>query len=167
MLKNTGVELIHSIERYTPDAKNKFISVEIATGSIIDEVFVSDGRGLIKHRIANEPDQTLQKTDQLIIDAVGQVTLSRVPIDNNQIEVNGAAQDHVSGQLVDCNGFIEGDEVAVSYYYFHQGRQWFDENAAFVADDHAEYAGLNDYEYNSKRLWSILLEMDLVNGAIV
>ena len=167
MLKNTGVEVIHSIEHFTVDAKNKTISVEIATGIINDGAFVSDGRGLVKYRISNELDQNRQKTDILIVDAAGQVTLSLLPLNDNPLEINGILQEHISGQQVICNGHAEGDEITARYYYLQLGRNWFNETAEFRQVDHPEYIGMNDYEYNSKRLWSILLEMGLVSGVIV
>lgn len=166
MIKNI-TELVYSIERYTVDAKNKFISVEIATGTIVDETFIADRRGLINHRIADMSDKTTQQTDILTVDAVGQVMLSRTPIDNNPIELNGVPQDHISGQLITCSEYAGGDEVTVAYYYNEQGRAWFSEATAFVAGDHPEYTGMNDYEYNSARLWAMLLEMGLVSGVII
>lgn len=167
MLKNSNVEIVYQIERYIPDIKTLSIKVEIATGSIIDGNFVSDCRGLIKHIISNIKDRNVQKSESLIVDSNGQVTLSEIPLPNNDIEVGGISQPHTTGQIVICSGYSENDIVEVAYYYTQLGRDWFNEATSFVADDHAEYAGLNDYAYNSKRLWSILLEMGLVNGAIV
>ena len=172
MLKNSNVEVAYSIERYIPDAVKKTINVELATGSLIDGGFVSDCRGLIEHTIKNIPDKTVQKVESLTVDASGQVTLSLFPIDNNPIEIKsagqeGVAQDHLTGKIVDCANNVENDSVTVSYYYIQLGRDWFNEAASFVADDNPEYAGLNDYQYNSKRIWTILIEMGLVNGTVV
>lgn len=47
------------------------------------------------------------------------------------------------------------------------GRAWFDEAASFISDENPGYAGLSDYEYNSKRLWSILLEMGKISGEVI
>lgn len=167
MLKNTNVEVVYSIERYTPDAKNKFIDVEIATGRIINEAFISDGRGLITHRIANIPERTVRQTDTLLVDAAGQVTLSRMPIDNNLIEIDTVTQDHTGGQSVACMGYSENDPVVVKYYYNIAGRDWFKEAANFRQVNHPECIGMNDHEYNSYRLWSILVEMGLVSGEMI
>jgi hypothetical protein len=117
MLKNTQ-EIISRIIRYSVDARAKEIIVEIATGSLSGEEFVSDERSLIKHSITNIPDQP----------------------------------EHDFG----------GETIP-----FVSGRAWFDEAAAFISDNNEEYAGLNDYEYNSKRLWTLLLERGLVNGAVI
>ena len=165
MLTNSNV-LVYSIIRYTPDTETSSIKVEIATGSIADGKFVSDGRGLIKHSIPNITDKTIQKMESLTVNASGQVSLTLSPIDNNPIEVNGVAQEHDTGQLVSCTGYSENDVVELTYYYIETGRAWFDEAASFIKEDHPEYAGLNDYQYNSKRLWSILTEMGLVSGEI-
>ena len=166
MLKN-NTEIIHKIIRYTPDTEALCINVEIAAGSIVDNNFVSDGRGLIKHRIVNMPDRDMQQADTLTVDAAGQITLSRMPIDNNPIEIEGTAQNHTSGQVVTCAGYSEGDLVTVKYYYNEPGRNWFDEQALFVKEDHAKYAGMNDHDYNSNRIWYVLLEMGLMSGSIV
>ena len=167
MLKNTNVEIAHKIIRYIPDTEKCVIDIKIATGSIIEGAFISDGRGLVKHRIANIPDKAVRQVDTLTVDAAGQATLSVMPIDNNPIEVNGVSQDHTTGQLVTCEGAVEGNTVTVAYYYNVPGRDWFNEQAIFVKEDHAEYEGLNDYQYNSKRLWSVLVEMGLVTGDII
>ena len=167
MLKNSNVEVAYQIERYTPDTKTNTINIEIAVGSLVNDNFVSDGRGLIYHTISNIPEKAVQKVESLIVNIDGQVTLSLMPLDNNNLEVNGISQTHTTGQVVDCVGYPENATVSVSYYYTESGRDWFNEAVVFVADDHPEYAGLNDYEYNSKRLWSILLEMGLVTGIIV
>ena len=167
MLKNSNVEVVYSIERYTPDAKHKSITIEIATGNILNDIFVSDERVLIKHRIVNTPDKSIQKTETLIVDINRQVTLSLMPLANNNLEVNEVNQPHTTGQVVDCVGYSENDNVSVSYYYTEIGRDWFTEATVFVSDDHPEYAGLTDYEYNSKRLWSILLEMGLITGEVI
>ncbi len=166
MLKN-NIEVTHKIIRYTPDTEAMSINVEIAAGSIVDSKFVSDGRGLIKHRIANEAERAVRKTESLTVDAGGKIEFSLMPIDGNPIEIDGTAQDHASGQSVDCTGHAEGDVVAVAYYYTVAGRNWFDEQAAFVKEDHAKYAGMNDHDYNSNRIWDILLEMGLMTGEIV
>lgn len=55
MLKRT-VEVYYHIERYMTDAAIKAIDLEIATGSLVDGEFVSDGRSLIKLCIANIQD---------------------------------------------------------------------------------------------------------------
>lgn len=167
MLRNSNVEVVYSIERYTPDAKNLFVDVEIATGRILDGNFISDNRGLIKHRIANAPDKTIQHSDPLIVDSNGQVTLTFIPVDNNNIEVNGVTQAHSTGQLVDISGYSENDEVTLTYYHTVVGRNWFNEVVAFKQADHPEYIGMNDYEYNSARLWSILVDMGLMAGEVV
>lgn len=168
MLKSEPTEITSSIEEFTVSARHKYISIQIATGSIVDGAFISDGRGVVNHRIANMPDRAVQQVDvELIVDADGQVMLSRMPIDNNAVLINDAAVDHAGGQLVTCEGHAKGDVVTVSYYYTQPGGNWFDEAAAFVKEDHADYAGLNDYKYNAKRLWSILLEMGLVTGIMV
>ena len=167
MLKNSNVEVVYSIERYTPDAKNLFVDVEIATGSIVDSTFVSDNRGLIKHRITNIPDKTIQHSESLIVDSNGQVTLSFIPVDNNDIEVNEVPLPHGIGQLVDISGHSENDEVNITYYHIVVGRNWFNDIVAFKQADHPEYIGMNDYEYNSTRLWSILVEMGLMVGEVV
>jgi hypothetical protein len=167
MLKKSNVEIVYQIERYTPDIKTKTVNVEIATGTILDGIFVSDNRGLTFLSISNIPDKTIQKSESLIVDVNGQVTLSETPIDNNDIEVGGVAQEPITGQLVTCSGYVENDIVAVSYYHIVAGRNWFNEAANFVKEDNPEYAGLDDYQYNAKRLWSILIEMGLISGAIV
>lgn len=168
MLQNSNVEITYQIKRYTPDIDAKTIDVEIAVGDLIDGVFVSDGRGLIKHTIRNIKDKSVQKIDKdLVVDASGEVTLSLVPIDNNPIEINGVPQDYTIGQTVVCDGYIENNLVTISYYYMVVGRDWFNEAAMFVADSDATYDGLNDYQYNSKRLWSILVGMGLVSGNII
>ena len=166
MLKNS-TEITHKIIRYTPDTEAMTINVEIATGSIVDNKFVSDGRDLIKHRISNVLNKAIRKTESLTVDASGKITLSLMPIDGNPIEIDGTPQDHISGESVDCAGYSEGDIVAVAYYYTVTGRDWFNEVAAFRQVDHPEYIGMTDYEYNSARLWAILLEMGLVSGEIV
>ena len=167
MLKNSNVEVVYSILRYTPDVGALSIKVEIATGSIVDGKFVSDGRELIKHSITNIADKSTQKIEPLTVNASGQVTLSLIPIDNNPIEVNGIAQAYPTGQIVECSGYSENDIVEISYYHTVAGRNWFDEAASFVKEDHPEYAGLTDYQYNAKRLWSILIEMGLVSGVTI
>ena len=166
MLKN-NTEITHKIIRYTPDTEAMAINVEIATGSIIDNKFVTDGRDLIERRIANEPERAVRKTESLTVDASGKITLSIMPMDGNPIEIDGAAQDHISGQSIDCANYSENDIVEVAYYHIITGRDWFNEVAAFRQVDHPEYIGMNDYEYNSARLWAILLEMGLVGGVIV
>ena len=128
---------------------------------------LSDGRGLVKHCIANIPDRAIRQVDTLTVDAAGQVTLAITPIDNNPIDISGTTQDHAAGQIVNCIDNIEGDSVSVAYYYNEPGRDWFNEAAAFRQVDHPEYIGMNDYEYNSARLWSILLGMGLVTGEVV
>ena len=90
-----------------------------------------------------------------------------MPIDNNQIEIDGIPQEHTTNQLVTCVDKTENDIVTVSYYYTESGRDWFNEAAMFVADSDTVYDGLNDYQYNSKRLWLILLEMGLISGEII
>ena len=167
MLQNSNVEVTYQIKRYTPDIDAKTISLEIAVGSIIDGAFVSDGRGLIRHVIRNISNQDIEKTETLTVDIDGQVTLSLIPIDNNQIKIDDVPQDHTIGQLVSCAGKVENDTVTVAYYYTKLGRDWFNEAAMFVADSNPEYDGLNDYQYNSKRLWSILVEMGLVSGVVI
>lgn len=167
MLKNAGVEIVYKIVRFTPDTEKMQIDVEIATGSKIGGAFISDGRGLVKHCIGNIPDRSVRQSDTLAVDAAGQVTLSRMPLDNNPIELDGVVQDHASGQTVACNGYLEDDSVIVKYYYMEPGRKWFDEVAAFRQVDHPECIGMNDYEYNSHRIWSVLVEMGLVSGEIV
>ena len=167
MLKNVNVEVVHSIERYAVDVKNKFIDIEIATGAIVEGKFISDKRSLIKHNIKNIPDKQLQQIDTLTVDANGQVTLSLMPIDSNPIELDGVAQDHITGQLVACAEYSEGDVVTVKYYHNKQGRNWFNEAAEYRQVDHPECIGMNDYEYNSHRVWSVLTEMGLVTGDII
>ena len=167
MLQNSNVEVTYQIKRYTPDIDAKTISLEIAVGSIADGDFVSDSRGLIKHVIRNISNQDIEKTETLTVDINGQVTLSLIPIDDNQIKVNDTPQDHTTGQLVSCAGKVENDVVTVMYYYTKLGRAWFNEAVEFVADSDSTYDGLNDYEYNSKRLWSILVEMRLITGVVI
>ena len=167
MLKNTNVEIIHSIERYIVDAKHKRIDVEIATGSVIDGLFKSDGRDLITYNITNIPDSQKEQIDTLIVNAQGHVLLSKMPIDNNDIIINGTSTVHVGGQEIACDSYVEGDTVTISYYYDQVGHNWFDEAAMFIRDEHSEYIGLTDYQYNSKRIWSILVEMGLIDGVIV
>ena len=167
MLKSSQIEIINSIEEYAVNAKHKYINVQIATGKIVDDEFVSDGRGLINHRIANIEDCNEYQTDVLIVDVTGQVTLSHIPIDNKQILINDVLVDHAIGQTILCDGYIEGDEVTISYYYLQQGRNWFKEAGAFKQANHPEFVGLDDYHYNGARLWSILLEMGLVTGTMV
>jgi len=166
MLK-INAEITHKIIRYTPDTEKNTINVEVATGAEIDGVFTSDGRDLIKHTIKNIPDRQLRQVDILTVDAFGQVTLPRMPVDNNPIEIDGAAQDHITGQVIACVNNSEGDSITTTYYYAVAGRDWFNEAAAFRQVDHPECTGMNDYEYNSRRIWSILLEMGLVSGDIV
>ena len=167
MLKNSGVDIVYKIVRYTPDTAKMSIDVEIETGSNVDGAFVSDGRGLVKHRIENIPDRAVQQTDDRVVDAAGQITLSRMPIDNNPLEVESVVQDHVSGQVVTCSGYSENDPVTVKYYYNKPGHDWFKRAAEYRQVDHPECIGMNDYEYNSYRIWSILVEMGLMAGAIV
>ena len=167
MLKNINVEVVYKIIRYTPDTEIMQISVEIAAGREVDGIFVPDGRSSIKHHIRNTPDKMIQQTDICIVDAAGQVELSRMPIDNNPIDIDGAVQDHASGRAVACSEYSENDSVTVKYYYNEPGRDWFNEAAAFRQVDHPEYIGMNDYEYNSARLWAILLEMGLVKGVSI
>lgn len=167
MLKNSNVEVVYQIERYTPDIKTNTIKVEIAIGSLIDNNFVSDNRGLIYHTISNVPEKTIQKVESLTVNFLGQVILSEMPIDNNPIEVGGSTQDHTSGQTVICDEYSENDQVTIKYYYNEPGRDWFAEAAAFRQVDHPECIGMSDYEYNSHRLWSVLVEMGLISGTIV
>ncbi len=167
MLKNTNVEVVHSIERYAVDVENKFIDIEIATGAIVDGEFISDKRSLIKHSIKNIQNKQLQQVDTLTVNATGQVMLSLMPIDNNPIEIGGVAQDHIAGQLVVCAEYSEGDAVTVKYYHNKPGRNWFNEVVEYRQVDHPECIGMNDYEYNSYRVWSILTEMGLVTGDII
>lgn len=111
-------EITSRIIRYSVDARAKEISVDIATGSLINGEFISDGRALIKHSITNIPDQL-------------------------------------------------GTEVAGEVIPAIPGRAWFDEAAAFKQIDSPEHVGMNDYQYNSSRLWAILLEMGKVEGEVV
>lgn len=166
MLKN-NIEITHKIIRYTPDIEAMAINVEIATGNIVDGKFVTDRRELIKHRIVNEPERAVRKTESLTVDVNGKIEISLMSIDGNPIEIDGTTQDHVSGQSIDCAGYHEGDMVSVAYYYIVTGRDWFNEAAAYRQVDHPECIGMNDYEYNSHRIWSILMEMGLVSGDIV
>ena len=167
MLKKSNIEVVYQIERYTPDIKTKTIKIEIVTGSLVDGIFVSDGRGLLYHNISNIPDMTIQKIESLTVDVSGHVTLSTMPIDNNPIEVEGIIQDHTSGQTVICDGYSENDTITVKYYYNELGRDWFNEAAAFRQEDHSECIGMNDYEYNSYRIWSMLIDMGLMSGEII
>lgn len=167
MLKNAGVDINYKVIRYTPDTEKKIIEVEIASGNNVNGVFVSDERGLIKHYIKNIPERAIQQIDTLIIDAAGQVTLSCMPLNNNQIEIDGVTQDHVAGPVVTCTGYSENDSVTVKYYYNEPGRNWFNEAAAFRQVDHPECIGMDDYEYNSHRIWSILVAMGLMSGEVV
>ena len=93
--------------------------------------------------------------------------LGLMPIDSNPIEIEGAAQDHTSGQVVTCNGYAENDSVVVKYYHTEPGHDWFNETAAFRQVDHPECIGMNDYEYNSYRIWSTLIAMGCVTGEII
>ena len=167
MLKNAGIDIVYKIVRYMPDTEKMRIDVEIATGSKVNDVFVSDGRGLVKHCIKNILDRATQQSDTLVVDAAGQVELSRMPIDNNPIDINGTVQDHTSGQSVICDGYSENDTITIKYYCNEPGRDWFNEAAAYRQVDHPECIGMNDYEYNSHRIWSILVEMGLMSGEIV
>ena len=80
MLKNSNVEVAYQIERYTPDTKTNTINIEIAVGSLVNDNFVSDGRGLIYHTISNIPEKAVQKVESLIVNIDGQVTLSLMPL---------------------------------------------------------------------------------------
>lgn len=166
MLENTE-KIRYSIERFTPDVVAETINIEIVSGSMIEGKFVSDGRALIKRSIRNIQSQDRMQVDTLIVDAAGQVLLTRVPVDNNQIDINGQIIDHETGQTVNCDGYSEGDQVFIKYYYSKPGRNWFDEQALFVKEDHAKYKDMNDSDYNSNRIWDVLLEMGLVSGVVV
>lgn len=155
-----------AIVDFRVSVKNKFIEVEIEEGTVVDSSFIPDGRPAKKYRIANIPDRHRQEIDiDLVVNASKQVTLSRNPIDNNPVTLEGIDQDHDSGSLVTCTDNAENDLVTVSYYYLEAGRDWFNEVAAFVRD--ASFDGLNDYDYLSKRLWTILLDMKQVQGSLI
>ena len=47
------------------------------------------------------------------------------------------------------------------------GRNWFDEQAAYIQSDHAEHLGKNDYNYLKDRLWSTVIDMGLIIGEII
>lgn len=166
MLKN-NIEIIYKIIKFTPDTEKRRIDVEIATGKDVDGNFVSDGRDYLKFAIVNMPDKSIYNLEALTVNAAGQVLLSFMPIDDNQIQIDGIAQDHDNGQFAICANNSENDNVEVGYYHTVSGRNWFDEQAVFVKEDNLKYAGMNDYEYNSNRIWDVLLEMGLMSGNIV
>lgn len=168
MLTNTTPSDKRKISKVIIDIENLYIELEIKEGYIDDNsLFVADGRSAVKVRIINIEDKSKYYTEDLTVDVNGQVTLTETPITNNQVTVDGVAQDHTSSKLVTCADKSENDIVTVSYYYTVTGRNWFYEAIAFISDEHAEYAGLSDYAYISKRLWTTLLNMGIVEGNIV
>lgn len=167
MLTNQNPSDKRKISKVTLDPDNEYIELSIKEGYIdSNSKFIWDNKSPEIIRIQNIPDTNINQIDSdLIVDVNKQVTLTKTPLENNQILIDDVSQDHVSGVLVDCSDNVENDVVTVSYYYSQAGKDWFNEAAIFVRDP--SFDGLTDYEYISKRLWTIVLEMGLVQGTLV
>lgn len=166
MIKKTK-EVVSSIEDYKVSTKYSDILINVATGRLLNGKFKYDGRATVEYRIADLPQRDITTEEVLTVDTLGEVILSREPKENGELFVDEIGQAHTTGQSVLCSGYSDGDLVTIKYRYVAPACDYFTQAGGYVKEDHAINQGLDDRAYNSLRLWTILLEMGLVDGEVV